>query len=76
MTHALVQSIPVYPAEAITVVNGANLGDPLSFATELDLDDTYELHLGGALQRLSISSDASGALAVADACSLGHGERP
>ena len=72
MTHALVQSIPVYPAEAITVVNGANLGDPLSFATELDLDDTYELHLGGALQRLSISSDASGALAVAEGTSIGR----
>lgn len=72
MTEALVQSIPVYPAEAISVVNGANLGDPLSFAAELDLDDTYELHLGGALQRLSISSDAEGRLTVAPGTGLGR----
>ncbi|QIE44560.1 Hint domain-containing protein [Pseudohalocynthiibacter aestuariivivens] len=72
MTQAIVQSIPVYPAEAISVVNGANLGDPLSFAAELDLDDTYELHLGGALERLSFSTDNAGVLTVAKGTRLGR----
>ncbi len=72
MTEALVQSIPVYATAAITVVNGANLGDQLSFAAELDLDDTYEMHPGHDLQRLSISSGPDGQLNVADGTSIGH----
>ncbi len=72
MIQALVQSIPVYSAEAISVVNGANLGDPISFAAELDLDDTYELGLGGVLQRLSFSTDGTGALTVAEGTRLGR----
>ncbi|MDX1785392.1 Hint domain-containing protein [Roseovarius sp. ZX-A-9] len=72
MIQALVQSIPVYPADAISVVNGANLGDSLSFAAELDLDDTYELGLDVALQRLSFSTDGAGALTVAQGTQLGR----
>ena len=36
-------SVPVYPAESFTATNGANMGDALSFAEELELDDTYAL---------------------------------
>ena len=48
------QSVPVYRATELTVVNGANMGDALSFAAELSLDDTYELSIDARLRRLSL----------------------
>ena len=36
-TERPAHSIPVYQAVDFSVVNGANLGDPISFAAELDL---------------------------------------
>ncbi|WP_238368832.1 Hint domain-containing protein [Mesobacterium pallidum] len=39
----MAQAIPVYAADHIRVVNGANLGDPLGFADELMPDDVYAL---------------------------------
>ncbi|MEO0751231.1 MAG: Hint domain-containing protein [Pseudomonadota bacterium] len=58
------QSIPVFEAVDIEVVNGANMGDPLSFAAELDLDDTYELHPDARTRRLSIKTKDNGRLVV------------
>lgn len=43
MTHAPAHMLPVYPAAAFTVSHGANLGDALSDADELELDDIYTL---------------------------------
>jgi hypothetical protein len=37
------QTIPVYQADSFKVVHGANLGDTMSFADELMLDDIYTL---------------------------------
>jgi hypothetical protein len=37
------QTIPVYQADSSTMVHGANLGDTMSFADELMLDDFYTL---------------------------------
>ena len=59
------QSIPVYRSMDLTVVSGANLGDALSFADELDLDDTYELHKGAKQHRLSLQSDGEGGFQIA-----------
>ena len=36
-------SLPVYRAAHFSVIEGANLGDPLSFAADLMLDDVYGL---------------------------------
>ncbi len=69
---ALVQSLPVYRADMFTVVDGANLGDAISFAAELDLDDTYELRAVATLERLSVATDAAGRLSVAEETTLGH----
>lgn len=69
-TH--VQSIPVYEAADFTVVNGANLGDPVSFAAELDLGDTYELRAGARQHRLTVEFDESGRLTVAPGTNLGR----
>ncbi|MCZ4351269.1 Hint domain-containing protein [Roseovarius aestuarii] len=71
-TANFVQALPVYRANAISVVNGANLGDAMSFATELDLDDTYELHAISALERLSVTTARGGVLSVADESQLGR----
>ncbi len=65
------QSIPVFMAGDFTVVNGANLGDPVSFAAELDLDDTYELHAGATQSRLSIHTDGCNSFTIAPDSALG-----
>ncbi len=66
------QSIRVFQAYDFTVVNGANLGDPISFADELDLDDTYELHRNAKPYRLSLIADAGGHFKVASDTDLGR----
>ncbi|ERL98040.1 hypothetical protein HIMB11_01352 [Rhodobacteraceae bacterium HIMB11] len=38
------QTIPVYQADSFKVVHGADLGDTMSFADELMLDDVYTLN--------------------------------
>ncbi len=50
------QSVPVYRAEDFLATDGANMGDPLSFAAELILDDVYEIPFGTEPQRLSLLS--------------------
>jgi len=70
--HKPAQSIPVYPAGELTVVNGANLGDAISFADELDLDDTYELRVDARTQLISLITDPSGRFTVAEGSKLGQ----
>ena len=66
------QSIPVFRASDLTVVNGANLGDALSFAAELDLDDTYELRLNTRPRRLSLVPDPDGSFVIGPDTALGR----
>ncbi|WP_135503404.1 Hint domain-containing protein [Roseovarius aestuariivivens] len=70
-TEGPAYSVPVYAAADLTVVNGANLGDPISFAAELDLDDTYELRLGARLHRLSVGPGDGETLRIAAGTRLG-----
>ncbi len=65
------QSIPVFRAEDVTVVSGANLGDPVSFAQELDLDDTYELRRNATPCQLSLQSDGQDGFVVAADSAVG-----
>ncbi|KEJ89444.1 Hint domain-containing protein [Sulfitobacter donghicola] len=55
------QSVPVYAASQFRATDGANMGDAISFASELILDDVYELEFASEPQRLSLvaKSDAS-----------------
>ncbi|MRU13937.1 Hint domain-containing protein [Roseovarius sp. A21] len=71
-THRPAQSIPVYAAVEFSVVNGANLGDPISFAAELDQGDTYELHKHARQERLAILMDESGQFTIAADSELGR----
>ena len=48
------QVLPVYRAEDFVASDGANMGDALSFASELVLDDIYELPFGTAPLRLGV----------------------
>ena len=65
------QSLPVYAGEDLHVVAGANVGDTLSFAAELDFDDTYELAPEAALLPLTLAITRDGTLAVADSSPIG-----
>lgn len=47
-------SLPVFRSADLTVVNGANLGDALSFADELLPSDVYALSPGAQMTRLSV----------------------
>ena len=69
---AHVQTLHVYRANALTVVNGANLGDALSFGAELDLDDTYELHHTARAEQLTVTAGPGGTLIAAPATKLGR----
>ncbi|MFX0544455.1 Hint domain-containing protein [Roseovarius sp. S1116L3] len=71
MTDGLVQILPVFCARDISVVNGANLGDPISFADELDLDDVYELGLRAQSVRLSVQPARAGVMEIAEGSALG-----
>lgn len=70
-SRAPTQSIPVYRSADLSVVNGANLGDPISFAAELDLDDTYELHQTATQHSLSLQGDGQGGYVVAPDTEIG-----
>ncbi|MEL7011974.1 MAG: Hint domain-containing protein [Pseudomonadota bacterium] len=65
-------SIPVFHCSDIEVVNGANLGDPLSFAVELDLDDTYELKPSARTQRLCVETTEDGQMIVGSDTEVGN----
>ncbi len=64
-------SVPVYLAEDFSVINGANLGDPISFAGELDLDDIYDLRQSAQQHRLTLSVSDTGGFAIAPETDLG-----
>ncbi len=72
VTNAFIpaQSLPVFPADMFRVVEGANLGDPISFAADLMLDDIYSLERGVAPQLLTMiaRADHSFLVSVESAC--------
>lgn len=71
-TAQTAQTVSVYPAAALRVVSGANLGDPLSFAAELDLDDLYELQPGAAPLSLTLMMDRSAPFVIAERSAVGR----
>ncbi|MFY0616861.1 Hint domain-containing protein [Shimia sp.] len=66
------QHLPVYVAEALTVTDGANLGDPLSFAEELVPDDIYTLVADAEEKSLALRTDSEGQHFIASQYSVGH----
>ena len=66
-THAL----PVYGSAMLRVVNGANLGDGLGHADELQLEDTYALAHDAAPVRLAVQTGAQGHFTIANSTATG-----
>lgn len=60
------QSVPVFRASDVRATYGANMGDALSFAAELILDDVYELARETAPLRLSLVPSAGSRFTVAE----------
>lgn len=65
------QSVPVYVAAQIRATDGANVGDLLSFANELILDDVYELGADAEPARLSLVARKSDQFAVGHDTAIG-----
>ncbi|MDX1781906.1 MAG: Hint domain-containing protein [Thalassovita sp.] len=57
-------TLPVYRCSAMVVSHGANLGDPLSFADELVLDDTYFVRPAARSARLALAPGADGVFTI------------
>ncbi|MFY0597314.1 MAG: Hint domain-containing protein [Cognatishimia sp.] len=66
------QQLPVYRASEFRVVNGANEGDGLSFASELMLDDVYELRQASYPAALAIKPDGENAFQITARSSVGR----
>jgi len=64
-------TLPAYRSAALVVSHGANLGDSLSFADELVLDDTYFLKDAARAARLAVVPGRSGVFTIAPATELG-----
>lgn len=67
-----IQSIPVYRADAFTVINGANFGDEISPMDDLMLADIYGLDLDANLRRLSLETHTDGSFHIAGDTELGR----
>lgn len=65
------QSVLVYPADGFRVAFGANLGDPISFLSELMLDDVYELDAGTRAHRLALHASSDELFRVAEDSATG-----
>ncbi|WP_323783452.1 Hint domain-containing protein [Thalassovita sp.] len=57
-------TLPVYRSAAMVVSYGANLGDTLSFADELVLDDTYFVRAGAKPARLAVAPGRNGMFTI------------
>ncbi|MEP2681472.1 MAG: Hint domain-containing protein [Sulfitobacter sp.] len=65
------QNIAVYRAGQFCASDGANMGDTLSFAAELVLDDVYELDRAAEPQRLSLLTQPGDQLRLAEDTGVG-----
>jgi hypothetical protein len=70
------QSVQVYLAQSFCVATGANLGDPISWHEELELDDIYMLDRAAVRARLSIEAGIKGAYRVAADTDVGKAGAP
>lgn len=65
------QSLPVLPAAALRVTNGANQGDAMGFAAELQAGDIYGLSSVAECRRLRVLPREDGPFQVATGTELG-----
>ena len=65
-------TFPVYESMDLSVISGANLGDAISFAAELNMGDTYELRPSARQHFLSLSEDENGSFVISYDTNAGH----
>lgn len=65
-------TFPAYPSADLNVVSGANYGDAMSFADELNPGDIYQLHPNARPHFLSLSEEESGSFVISYDTNLGH----
>jgi len=65
------QFVNIFEATDLRVVSGANLGDTLSFAAELDLDDVYEIGPRARARRLGLVMEGTGPFRVGEGSEVG-----
>lgn len=75
MARGTTQTLSVYQAGDLTVVDGANLGDDLGFGEDLQLDDVYHLAEGAHRRELRGSQSGPRRLQLAKATRLGRAGR-
>lgn len=68
------QSVPVFVAAQFRATDGANMGDVISFASELILDDVYELDFGAEPARLSLTARDDASFAIGHDTKIGTPE--
>ncbi len=64
-------SVSVYRSDALHVVNGANLGDPLSFADELIADDIYMLDPTALMDKMGLCAGENGSFTITNDTNMG-----
>lgn len=74
--HAVAQTLPVYLAADFRAIDGANLGDGLSFAEELMLDDTYSLKETATQTLLAMSLSDDRSIVITDGTDVGTAGNP
>jgi hypothetical protein len=65
-------TFPVFESADLNVISGANFGDAISFAVELNPGDIYELRPKARQHFLSLSEDESGSFEISYDTNLGH----
>lgn len=76
-TLAPVRHVTVFPAEAFRVVQGVNEGDPIADASDLVLEDLYQLAAGSQPARLALTlGGEDGAFRIAPTSPAGLSDAP
>lgn len=65
------QTLHVFRAEMIRVINGANLGDPLGFCDDLMPDDVYRLSPLAATIRMEVATNATPPFSITEDTEMG-----
>ncbi len=65
-------TFPVYESVDLNVISGANFGDAISFAAELNPGDIYQLRANTRQHFLSLSEDESGSFEISYDTNAGH----
>lgn len=70
------QTVPIYVGDMLRVTYGANMGDGLSFLSDIEMNDVYELSAQAKRERLSFQLQTDGGYCIAQGSDLGRPGAP